>query len=148
MARRWPAPRSRNVCRSETKASGSTRRTGRRSLAVHDVSGDGTADVVGGDPSSTLGSAYVVYGRAAPTNVDLQALTALQGFRIDGGAAGDDAGISVAGDDVSGDGICDVIIGARFAGNNGRQSSGSAYVVYGNAAAANVALQDLAPFEG
>ncbi len=43
------------------------------------------------------------------------------GFRIDGAAAGDQAGNSVAGaGDVNGDGRDDVIVGAPNADNNGR----------------------------
>lgn len=51
------------------------------------------------------GSAYVVYGSAAPTNVDLAALGTSRGFRIAGAASGAGAGISVAAaGDVNGDG--------------------------------------------
>jgi hypothetical protein len=107
--------------------------------AAGDVNGDGRDDVlVGADsdgnngPSS--GSAYVVYGTANPVNVDLASLGD-RGFRIDGAAGGDRAGWSVAGvGDVNGDGRDDVVVGALNADNNGRMDSGSAYVVYGNAA--------------
>jgi hypothetical protein len=76
----------------------------------------------------------VVYGAAAPVDVDLAALSAAQGFRIDGAAAGDLNGRSVAtAGDVNGDGRDDVITGARNADNNGRTDSRSAYVVYGAA---------------
>ena len=111
-----------------------------------DVNGDGTADVIIGAPRadnnsrSNSGSSYVVYGSGTPTDIDLNSLGAA-GFRIDGAAAGDNSGGSVAGaGDVNGDGKADVIIGAWSAGNNGRDGSGSSYVVYGSAAPTNIDL--------
>jgi FG-GAP repeat len=114
-----------------------------------DLNGDGRADVLVGAPRGDnnaregSGSAYVVFGRAAPGTVDLAAL-GQGGFRIDGAAAGDDAGWSVAGvGDLNGDGPADVLVGARFAGNNARECSGSAYVVFGRAAPGTVDLAAL-----
>src|SRR5919199_934549 len=78
--------------------------------AAGDVNGDGLADVIVGarfaDPAGRVdaGAAYVVFGKASTGAVDLANL-GTQGFRIDGGTAGDRAGTSVAGArDVSGDG--------------------------------------------
>ena len=103
-----------------------------------DVNGDGIDDViVGADQAdnnsrTNSGSAYVVYGGASPTGVDLASLGA-RGFRIDGAGAIDQAGGSVAGaGDVNDDGVDDVIVGAYLADNNGRTDSGSAYVIYGS----------------
>jgi hypothetical protein len=96
-----------------------------------DVNGDGRDDVIVAAPRNGSGSSYVVYGSQSPGTVDLNALGAAQGFRIDGAAAGDQSGTAVAGaGDVNGDGRGDVILGAYFAGNNGRFHSGSSYVVY------------------
>src|SRR2546423_945246 len=79
------------------------------------------------------GSAYVVFGKTTTAAVDLAALGS-QGYRIDGAASGDAAGGSVAGaGDVNGDGTADVVVGAGSADNNGRSTSGSAYVVFGKA---------------
>ena len=62
------------------------------------------------------GSAYVVFGKTTNTSVDLLALGS-GGFRIDGAAAIDQAGFSVAGaGDVNADGRPDVIVGARLRG--------------------------------
>ena len=62
----------------------------------------------------------------------------------DGAAALDESGWSVSGaGDVNGDGSDDVIIGAPFAGNNTRSSSGSSYVVFGSATPSNVDLASL-----
>ena len=113
-----------------------------------DVNGDGLADLVVGAPfagrreRSFSGSAYVVFGKASTTNIDLAAL-GTGGDRIDGagggtppnpptdsGTLGDQAGYSVAGaGDLTGDGRADVLVAAPGADNNGRSDSGSAYLV-------------------
>ena len=114
-----------------------------------DVNGDGLADVIvgaegaGNNARFASGSAYVVFGKTSTTTVDLSSLGE-QGFRIDGAASGDEAGISVAGaGDVNGDGYPDVIVGAFSAGNNARPASGSAYVVFGTVSASTVDLAAL-----
>jgi hypothetical protein len=66
----------------------------------------------------------------APT-VDLETLPPDAGLVVDGVAAGDRAGYSVAGiGDFNGDGIADFAIGARAADNAG-YDVGSAYIVFG-----------------
>ena len=116
---------------------------------IADANGDGRDDVIVGAPyadnngRTDSGSAYVVFGRSSATDVSLSALAGA-GYRIDGTAGGDRAGSSVAGaGDVNGDGRADVIVGAPFAGNNGRVASGSAYVVFGRATASDVDLAGL-----
>ncbi len=119
------------------------------SVALADVTGDGLADAivgaVGAEPGGHLfaGSAYVVYGQATPDvpDLDLASLAGVtttktvRGFRIDGAIQDDELGSTVAGaGDVNGDGIGDVLIGAPGAGNEMRNDSGSAYVVYGSKA--------------
>jgi hypothetical protein len=64
--------------------------------------------------------------------VDLAGPLTGRGFRIDGGAAGDLAGVSVGGaGDLNGDGAQDVVVGAPATDNNGRPDSGSVYIVNG-----------------
>ena len=123
-------------------------RAGISVASAGDVNGDGRADVIigasGADNNGRAesGSAYVVYG-GGPANVGLAALGSA-GFRIDGGASGDAAGVSVAGaGDLNGDGRADVVVGAPGADNNGRGDSGSAYVVFGSAAPADLDLAAL-----
>lgn len=101
-----------------------------------DLNGDGLPDVLVGaeeadnNGRSASGSVYGIVGKTAPTDVDLAALQA--GVRIDGAASNDLAGASLAGaGDVNGDARPDVLVGARFAGNNDLANSGSAYVVFG-----------------
>jgi hypothetical protein len=113
-----------------------------------DMNSDGLADLLvganGADPNGgASGSAYVVFGRRASTNVDLAAL-GTGGFRMDGVLSGDFAGSAVAAaGDMNADGRPDVLVGAFGADNNGRSSSGSAYVVFGQQVPANVELSAL-----
>ncbi|MBI4183928.1 MAG: FG-GAP repeat protein [Proteobacteria bacterium] len=112
-----------------------------------DVNGDGLADLVVGAPGEDglAGAAYVVYGApdrpaAAVSLADIAA--GAGGFRIAGEAASDLAGWSVAAaGDVNGDGLGDLVIGARAEAAAGQQA-GAAYVVYG--AAGGLASVDLA----
>lgn len=119
-----------------------------------DMNGDGKADVIVGAPFTynnerlNSGSAYVVFGQASPDTIQLSALGE-RGFRIDGAAENKGfygsllggAGSSVAGaGDVNADGRGDIIIGAMAAGDNGREASGAAYVVFGKSSIDNVDL--------
>lgn len=121
--------------------------------AAGDVNGDGRGDIVVGasfanhptDPARTnAGAAYVIFGQAAPADVDLASL-GTHGFRINGAAQGDQAGFSVAGaGDVNADGLADLIVGARFAGPSAPSDlRGAAYVVFGRSSTATIELASL-----
>ena len=100
--------------------------------AAGDVNGDGFGDLLigadGADPNgSASGASYVVFGQAGgfDANLNLSTLNGSNGFKINGEAAGDGSGISVsAAGDVNGDGVGDLIIGARDADPNGSQVRG------------------------
>ncbi len=105
-----------------------------------DVDGDGFGDILigasGADPHGPFsGQSYVVYGGSAlPGTVELSALNGTSGFRANGGAAYDVAGVVVSGaGDVDADGFSDILIGAFGADPHGG-SSGQSYVVYGGSA--------------
>ena len=110
----------------------------RFSLASGDFNGDGLADVLVGAPLADgpdnqrdgAGEAYVIFGRPSPaTAIDLAKQPA--DVTLLGGAEGDNFGFTVAAGDVNGDGVDDVLVGARFASRPGRLSAGAAYAVLG-----------------
>jgi hypothetical protein len=119
--------------------------------AAGDVNHDGFADILLGAPTAGVagaGRAYVVYGRATPSNVTLKALPVKSNertfFELDG-AASDGAGNSVAGiGDINGDKFSDFAVAAS-AGNGGL---GSVYVVLGGALSGALALDSLSATQG
>ena len=123
-----------------------------------DVNGDGYDDLIigarGADPNgSRSGEAHVVYGGASAPGTDgvlaLSALDGTNGFTLTGIDPYDYAGVSVSSaGDVNGDGYDDLIIGARGADPNGR-NSGETHVVYGGARAPGTdGVLDLSALDG
>lgn len=119
--------------------------TGHSVAGAGDVNGDGLADVVVGAPGSNggVGRAYVVFGTAETSPIDLASLGA-GGFVIGGVDAFDVAGAGVSGaGDVDGDGLGDVIIGAYGADPGGDATAGESFVVFGKSGSAAVDLSNL-----
>jgi hypothetical protein len=120
-----------------------------------DVNGDGLADVIvgaqlAGPNAPESGRSYVVFGKADTDRVSLaDVVGGIGGFAMDGEAEEDRSGfrVSSAGD-VNGDGLDDVIVGARMADPNGLYESGRAYVVFGKADTEAIQLADVAQGNG
>lgn len=101
-------------------------RAGLSVSSAGDVNGDGFDDIIigapyGDDGGNFAGEAYVVFGTASgfgtevagQSVIDLQTLSASQGFVIQGDGVDDSAGWSVSSaGDVNGDGFDDMIVGA------------------------------------
>src|SRR4028119_595980 len=97
-------------------------RSGFSVSSAGDVNGDGFDDLIigtrGPSPNgiSYAGQSYVVFGSNSgfAAGLNLSALNGSNGFAINGIAVGDGSGYSVSSaGDVNGDGIDDLIIGAR-----------------------------------
>ena len=103
-----------------------------------DVNGDGFADILvgangNGSGGTNAGAAYVIFGKASGFGslIDLTGLSATDGFKIQGDASYDNAGISVSSaGDVNGDGFADILVGARINASGGL-AAGAAYVIFG-----------------
>jgi hypothetical protein len=112
-----------------------------------DVNGDGIDDFIVGAPRTgpsgnvNAGATYVIFGtpQGFPAVFSVDSLyptgggDGSKGFVLTGIDAGDYSGWSVnAAGDVNGDGIDDVIVGARAASPNGHVRAGETYVVFGS----------------
>ncbi|MGD9583488.1 MAG: integrin alpha [Lysobacterales bacterium] len=124
--------------------------------AAGDINGDGISDLIvgayGADPNgnNNAGSSYVVFGKttAFSASLPLASLDGTDGFRLDGAAASDYSGRSVAAaGDINGDGLGDLIIGASAADPNGNSLAGNSYVLFGKTTAFSASLQ-LASLDG
>ena len=124
--------------------------------SVPDMTGDGSPDLAVGAPQSDLngkvdsGSVWIINGRLPPATgcrrptvdatcpwIRIDRLSAVQGYRIDGAAAGDGLGSSLANvGDVNGDGRPDLAIGASSASPYGRSGAGEVVVMAGQAGSA------------
>ena len=102
--------------------------------AAGDVNADGIDDLlIGAVGAGSAGASYVVFGQLTgfPATMPLASLDGNNGFRLDGEPQFGGSGAALSGtEDVNGDGIDDIIVGAYRADPNGI-FSGRSYVVFG-----------------
>ncbi len=113
--------------------------SGRKLTVIGDINGDGFDDIAIGARDADFngltdaGKAYVVFGTssgfASPLN--LSTLDGTNGFSISGVATNDQLGRGLAGGDVNGDGLADLIVSQPGTTNN----AGKVHVIFGKTSA-------------
>ncbi|MEM9273392.1 MAG: hypothetical protein AAGA80_10590 [Cyanobacteria bacterium P01_F01_bin.143] len=103
-----------------------------------DINGDGIGDLIVGteDSNPTIpGKSYVVFGSSdigSTGLVNFADLDGSNGFEINGARNNDRAGSSISSaGDIDGDGIDDLLVGARYGRANGNNFAGQTYVIFG-----------------
>uniref|UniRef100_A0A0G4FDL3 EGF-like domain-containing protein n=1 Tax=Chromera velia CCMP2878 TaxID=1169474 RepID=A0A0G4FDL3_9ALVE len=108
--------------------------------SLGDVNGDSIDDIIVGAVTAASGGiltdggrAYVIFGSGNySASMSVTSLNGANGFTIEGGASGDQLGVSVgSAGDLNSDGVKDIIVGANLADYNGITDTGKAYVIYG-----------------
>ena len=106
-----------------------------------DINADGIDDLIIATPNvisngkKRLGKSHIVFGSKERfhSSLKLSELNSSNGFTINGINEGDSFGTSVSfAGDINADGIDDLVISARGAAPNGKDSAGESYVIFGS----------------
>lgn len=121
---------------------------GRDVAGAGDVNGDGFADIIMGaafgrapGANSAKGTAHVLFGKedGFAANIGTSDLKNGAGFQLSGDETGSNFGFAVAGGaDFNADGLDDMLVGAPLATPDGKVDAGSAFLVFGQTAFADV----------
>ena len=116
---------------------------------IVDINGDGVSDLLIGAyyHASQVGRSYVVFGGLGVGSSGLVMLSGLNGnngFKLDGEATSDWSGSSVSAEDINGDGVSDLLIGAYKHAN----ATGRSYVVFGGPGVGGSGLVALSGLNG
>ncbi len=133
-------------------------RSGKPVSSAGDINGDGFDDIIVGAYRAApngikhAGKTFVIFGGAgvgATGSIELASLNGTNGFVLNGIDASDFSGrsISPAGD-VNGDGVDDILIGAKYADPNGNNESGETYLVFGGAGIGALGSIELSSLNG
>jgi len=114
-----------------------------KAISAGDVNGDGLGDMLVSSQAhnSSSGITYVVFGR--DSNEAFSLGSSVSGYTINGVyASHSGSSVSNAGD-INGDGLDDLIIGAKNTNSVNGTLTGATYVVFGKADASVIALSDI-----
>ena len=126
---------------------GARGRAGNSVATLPDWNGDGIAEIAIGAPlyrrnTNLGGRAYVVWGSAAATPVDL-ARIGPRGIVLDGGGRQRAGGVVASVGDLGGDARGDLAVGADYAGRRSRPSAGRVLIVYARSEPGSLELDEL-----
>ncbi|CAC9549109.1 hypothetical protein [uncultured Gammaproteobacteria bacterium] len=121
-----------------------------------DVNGDGLDDLIVGawkadsNGKSDTGKSYVIFGKIDSTTINLSAIASgTGGFVINGENLDDISGSSVSNaGDVNGDGLDDLIVGAKHADPDSKSKAGKSYIIFGKKDSTAIELSAIASGTG
>ena len=106
---------------------------------IGDLNGDGIGDIALSAPrvddnATDAGAVYVLFGRTDgfPSDISVAAVNGSTGFVVRGLDARDAINNVAAAGDVNGDGLDDLVIGARLAEPGEEDGAGQAYILFGS----------------
>jgi Ca2+-binding RTX toxin-like protein len=135
----------------------SENRSGFSVSGAGDVNGDGIDDLIisaiGADFNGRfkIGQSYVVFGNknSFSASFELSSLNGSNGFILNGINSGDYSGNAVSGaGDINGDGLDDLIIGAKLANPDDKTDAGQTYIVFGQRTLPILSINNIIVIEG